>query len=68
MTNITFNLDNRIISFIKSYSSEKNISQKDLVENAIKKLQIEKMRENIRKESQDLWSKNSEEFLLLSDS
>ncbi len=68
MTNITFNLDNWIINFIKAYSMERKISQKELIEESIKKIQIEEMKKSIRKESKELWKQNENEFLKISES
>lgn len=68
MANITFNLDNNLIKFIKTYASERKISQKDLIEEALKKIQKEKMKSEIRKESKDLWKNNKDEFLFLANS
>jgi archaellum biogenesis protein FlaJ (TadC family) len=68
MTNITFNLDNNLISFIKSYASKNSITQKEAVESALKRLKREEMIKSIRQESQELWQENKEEFLFLANS
>jgi hypothetical protein len=68
MTNITFNLDNNLIQFIKTYSKENNISQKQIIEEAIKKMQINKIKKEIRKESIELWKDNKDELLFLANS
>lgn len=68
MANITFNLDNNLISFIKTYAQKKSITQKEAVEKALKKLQKEEMKNIIKQESIELWKNNKEEFLSLSNS
>jgi ribosomal protein L14E/L6E/L27E len=68
MANITFNLDSKLISFIKSYASKNSITQREAVESALKKLQREEMKNSIRQESKELWKNNKDEFLFLSES
>lgn len=68
MSNITFNLDPKLIDFIKVFAKEKGITQKEVIEISLEKIKKQKMIEDIRKESKELWSTNSIEFLYLAES
>ena len=68
MANITFNLDESIIQFIKSFAKEYNITQKEVVEMSLKEQIKRKMVQEIENESKELWSTNKDELLFIADS
>ncbi len=68
MANITFNLDPNFIEFIKVFAKEKGITQREVIEMSLEQIKKQKMIENIRAESQNLWKNNSPELLSIAES
>ena len=54
MTAITFNLDDSLVEFVKTFAKENNITQKEVIEKSLQKTKKEILREEIIKESIEL--------------
>lgn len=67
MANITFNLDNSLIEFIKIFSKEKNITQKEVVEIGLKEIRKRKLREDAKQFFGEMSSEMKEECLWLAN-
>ena len=51
MTPITINLDDKLIQFVKQFAKENNITQREVIEQALKKARKEKLRKEIEREA-----------------
>jgi predicted transcriptional regulator len=54
MTAITFNLDDSLVEFIKTFAKKNNITQKEVIQRSLEKTKKEILREEIIKESIEL--------------
>ena len=55
MTPITINLDPSLVEFVKTFAKENNITQKEVIEQSLKKTKKELLREEIEKEAKELF-------------
>ena len=70
MTAITFNLDNSLVEFIKTFAKENNITQREVIEKSLEKTKKELLREEIIKESIEIANNKElqEEIMWLANS
>ena len=54
MTPITINLDDKLIQFVKQFAKENNMTQREVIEQALEKARKEKLKQEIIKYSQEI--------------
>ena len=67
MTPITINLDPSLVEFIKTLAKEKNITQKEVIEQSLKKTKKELLREEIDNFFKEMSPEMEEECLWLAN-
>lgn len=68
MANITFNLNQNLINFIKQFANKNWITQKEVIEMSLLNIRKQEMIKEIRRESKELWENNNKDLLFLADS
>ena len=68
MTAITFNLDNSLIEFIKTFAKENNITQREVIERSLEKTKKEQLEWEIKTFFEDMTPEMEEECLWLANS
>lgn len=68
MTAITFNLDDSLISFIKTFAKKNNITQKEVIQRSLEKTKKELLEEEVKNFFEKMEPEMEEEVLWLANS